>query len=62
MPCWKRLKTTKRDCLIPNLDNIKEILGLLNKENLFILKNRGIIFVGKKMEDVEKSILDLLEE
>lgn len=47
---------------IGTLEYIKEVLNRLHDSKMIILKNQGVLVVGKTYKDVEESVYNLIEE
>jgi hypothetical protein len=58
----EKFPTTKKDSNIGIIDQAKEILFNLRNSNVVVLKNTGLLYVGKNLKDVENKILSSLEQ
>ena len=51
---------TEKEYLTGSFEQIKSVLGLLRDSKKIKIKNQGILFVGKTIQDLEKYLEDLI--
>ena len=57
----KKTPKTEKDYSVVTLEQIKEVMKHLKESKKVILKNQGVIFVGNDINEVEKSILEVIK-
>lgn len=55
-----KLPSTEKDYPSNSLDQIKEILKCLRDSKKVIIKNQGVLFVGRSLKETEESVLKTL--
>ncbi len=58
----KKYPITKKERPSGTIDLAKELLKTLRTDNTIIIKNKGLLFVGNSLKEVENEILKLYEE
>jgi hypothetical protein len=58
----KKYSMTEKEKPSGTIDLAKEILKTLRTANTIVIKNKGILFVGNSLKEVESEILKLYEE
>ena len=57
----KNIPVTEKEYLPGTFEQIKDVLRLLRDSKIVIVKNRGIIFVGNTIKDVEKLVFEKIK-
>lgn len=57
----KKIPKTEKDYSVVTLEQIKEVLKHLRSSKKVILKNQGVIFVGYDINEVERSISEVIK-
>jgi len=58
----KILPVTEKEYPIGTFESIKEVLKLLRTSKKIVVKDKGLLFAGNSINDVEKDILETFEE